>query len=408
MGYISIEEVYKRIQEKDMSIFFTKLDIPNKKQNIVRKRGGDLAKSLFIYFCIKKQISFAKQSAFTNAANNLYLFKEYHNLTIFNDYVGVISISLALLSDNETLISNIANAGKDIDIPRKNKGSLNLMLQCAMRDDIEGLKEAMDVYEKYAIKKEWDELQVAFYKAYIDQDESRIKEVLTKLETPNLKRQSIFYKEFIDDYLSVLTTAYLKLCWRKGMEIHIDSPTVPMEMMPIAPLDHYEVEYPYLKGWEKEDKSPFPSPTVEKIYEEVGPYPTSNPTLRSKFVSIDTVRETVDRFCPKHTKEEKDALTVMIWEAYTDPEHFDYNHKDYVQKNASWPDTNKNEDQVMEARPFWSELTEYDDEGYFRYCTSFIVMGEMNITPDEVDAYLLHMKENMDKKDGSFFKKLFS
>ncbi len=348
-----------------------------------------------------------KGSYFSIGVMALDLVKREDYIPLYYNNNGIKAYCFTLMSDNELLIEKLAHVGNDLDIPRRNKGSLNLMLQCAMRDDIQALTEAMAVYEKYAVKKRWDELQLEFYRTYIDRDEERVKDVLTELETPKLRRQSIFYREFIDDYLSILTAAYLKMCWRNGMEIQIDSPTVPMAMMPVEPLETYEVAYPYLEGWESEEWETAEPKKEEKVYEAVGPYPSRNPSLRSKFVSQETVRKVVDHFCPKHTVKDKERLCDFIWEAYTNPKQFDLTHEQYVRKHASFPVTNKQGTQVLEAMPFWSELTEYDDEGYFRYCNHFIIMNEMNIEHDKVETMLDSIKTDLDNK-GGFLKKLFS
>jgi hypothetical protein len=177
--------------------------------------------------------------------------------------------------------------------------------------------------------------------------------------------------------------------------------------MPVEPLETYEVAYPYLEGWESEEWETAEPKKEEKVYEAVGPYPSRNPSLRSKFVSQETVRKVVDHFCPKHTVKDKERLCDFIWEAYTNPKQFDLTHEQYVRKHASFPVTNKQGTQVLEAMPFWSELTEYDDEGYFRYCNHFIIMNEMNIEHDKVETMLDSIKTDLDNK-GGFLKKLFS
>jgi hypothetical protein len=85
-------------------------------------------------------------------------------------------------------------------------------------------------------------------------------------------------------------------------------------------------------------------------------------------------------------------LTALIWEAYTDPKNFDMKHVEYVRKNACSDHVLPSGESVLESRPFWSELTEYDDEGFFRYCNHFILMNEMNVDPDEVESYLSELK----------------
>jgi len=54
----------------------------------------------------------------------------------------------------------------------------------------------------------------------------------------------------LEDFISYLGTLETKICWYRGIQIEIDHPLVPMELMPIEPLDHYDDVYDFLKpGW---------------------------------------------------------------------------------------------------------------------------------------------------------------
>jgi hypothetical protein len=47
-------------------------------------------------------------------------------------------------------------------------------------------------------------------------------------------------------FFSIDTAGFCKLAWLKGYEIDLHSSLVPIELMPIRPLDHYEY-YDFLK-----------------------------------------------------------------------------------------------------------------------------------------------------------------
>ncbi|MCA8352437.1 MULTISPECIES: contact-dependent inhibition immunity protein BcpI [Burkholderia] len=54
----------------------------------------------------------------------------------------------------------------------------------------------------------------------------------------------------LENFISYLGTLETKICWRRGIQIEIDHPLVPMELMPVKPLDHYDDVYDFLKpGW---------------------------------------------------------------------------------------------------------------------------------------------------------------
>jgi Immunity protein 49 len=53
-----------------------------------------------------------------------------------------------------------------------------------------------------------------------------------------------------EDLMSFLGCLEAKLCWFKGIRVQIDSPLVPMELMPDRPLEHYDDVYDFLQpGW---------------------------------------------------------------------------------------------------------------------------------------------------------------
>ena len=39
-----------------------------------------------------------------------------------------------------------------------------------------------------------------------------------------------------------------KLCWLKGIEVEIDHPLFPMELLPLKPLEHYDDVYDFLSS----------------------------------------------------------------------------------------------------------------------------------------------------------------
>lgn len=53
-----------------------------------------------------------------------------------------------------------------------------------------------------------------------------------------------------EDFMSFLGCLEAKLCWLKGIPVQIDSPLVPMALMPVQPLEHYDDVYDFLQpGW---------------------------------------------------------------------------------------------------------------------------------------------------------------
>ena len=49
------------------------------------------------------------------------------------------------------------------------------------------------------------------------------------------------------EYISIPALGYAKLAWLKGMEIEIDHPLIPKELLPYRPLENYVDSYGFLK-----------------------------------------------------------------------------------------------------------------------------------------------------------------
>jgi len=84
-----------------------------------------------------------------------------------------------------------------------------------------------------------------FFSLLIKQDklalEKHILNISVKAKTDDPK---------ISDCMCYLGTLQTKLCWFRGIPVEIDSPLVPMELMPIQPLKHYDDVYDFLApGW---------------------------------------------------------------------------------------------------------------------------------------------------------------
>ena len=44
-----------------------------------------------------------------------------------------------------------------------------------------------------------------------------------------------------------IVDGYTKLAWRKGIEVEVNSPLISKELLPIQPLDKYEIPYDFLR-----------------------------------------------------------------------------------------------------------------------------------------------------------------
>lgn len=182
----------------------------------------------------------------------------------FNDdqlSFGLGFTSYPILSDNDELIERYSKLryqawGK---MPGMNENVLNgksdiwsNTVQLFMANDNKGVERNLDIIESITLKKlpkNQQELIIDFdfFKALYTGNKSKIEEVLDKLLSPKIhKKRNI--NDILAQYISLPALGYAKLAWRKGIEVEVNSPLVPKELLPIQPLDNYEIPYEFLKG----------------------------------------------------------------------------------------------------------------------------------------------------------------
>ncbi|MDR0814353.1 MAG: immunity 49 family protein, partial [Bacteroidales bacterium] len=84
-----------------------------------------------------------------------------------------------------------------------------------------------------------------FYKALYANDKARMEEILKKMTSPQFHKKRND-NPILSQYISLPALGYAKLAWRKGIEVEVNSPLIPKELLPIKPLEKYEIPYEFL------------------------------------------------------------------------------------------------------------------------------------------------------------------
>jgi hypothetical protein len=156
-----------------------------------------------------------------------------------------------LLSDSPSAIdafSKIATPELTRDSNRPITARFHVyMLQLAIRDENLLLAAAIKKIAENG-KSPWRELSAQgrdFYSLLLARDKFGLERLI--------QEGAVEHKQGdvrIEMFLSGLSTIQAKICWLKGIPVEIDSPWVPMRLMPVCPLAHYDDEYEFLKpGW---------------------------------------------------------------------------------------------------------------------------------------------------------------
>lgn len=214
--------------------------------------------SFSINYINEKSILNAKQSFNNCALLDIYRLNRFNDR--FFDY-GLHHISYAILSDNEALIQPYAklryqrgiNAEMSMD-EMVAIGELPIWcntVQFFMANDDEGVERNLNIIEiktlpKLSKKEEGLKDDYEFYKALYSSDRAKMEEVLDKLVSPKIHKKRND-NPILNQYVSLPALGYAKLAWRKGIEADVNSPLVPKELLPIQPLDQYDIPYEFLK-----------------------------------------------------------------------------------------------------------------------------------------------------------------
>lgn len=160
-------------------------------------------------------------------------------------------ILYALLSDNPALIDTLSK----LEPPYYMEGRSNPlhsefrthMYQLAIQGEYEVLQAKVERLAKNGRKKE-RELPAQgkdFFSLLMHGDKQGLEDLIG--QHARVKAQNPLF----EDFMCFQGTLEAKLCWFKGIPVQIDSPLLPMGLMQVEPLAHYDDVYDFLQpGWE--------------------------------------------------------------------------------------------------------------------------------------------------------------
>lgn len=165
-----------------------------------------------------------------------------------------------LLTDNENLIkiySTLTTVNDNdhhkslleaINYPKE--GHFNVLrFQAVLRQDWNKVNQMKEIFHgKVKNPKNFEIWEMDFYVALQNKDANSAQQIIYEYLHPNIHQylNQHLVEEFNGDIWSHHPVMFTKLAWMNGLEIEIDNPLVPMELMPIKPLEHYDYYYDFL------------------------------------------------------------------------------------------------------------------------------------------------------------------
>lgn len=140
------------------------------------------------------------------------------------------------------------------------------MYQLALRDEHDALRAKIAIAAQKSGKKLRENFASGqdFFSLLLNRDKKALEELITKSANEwqsIIKRGGETGTPLSENLMASVAMQYAKLCWLKRIEVQIDHPLIPMGLLPIKPLDHYDHVYDFLSP----DWVPPPQNVFEKI-----------------------------------------------------------------------------------------------------------------------------------------------
>ncbi|MEO9510625.1 MAG: immunity 49 family protein [Flavobacteriaceae bacterium] len=222
---------------------------------------SDLYSDLGYYFLIKNDLTKSKISFSTGAYIDMYLTRNYNKshsrFLEFDIPRGLFPV----FTDNKPMIdmysklhyqkSENAELSMDEMVLQGESAVWCNTIQFFMANDNEGIERNLNIIETLTLPKlpkNQQELKIdyEFYKALLSKDKSKCEELLEQLVSSKIHKKRND-NAVLSKYVSQPALGYAKLAWRQGLEVEVNSPLIPKEILPIEPLDNYEIPYDFLK-----------------------------------------------------------------------------------------------------------------------------------------------------------------
>lgn len=148
----------------------------------------------------------------------------------------------ALFSDHPELVATMASMETQELISSRNNSlypSFILHLwQLAILGDYEALQIKIQKLAQHGRKK--DRKNIDFFTLLIKGDKAALEQLIH--EEASIRSAD----PLIENFMAFFACMESKICWLRGIEVQINHPLVPMELMPIKPLEHYDDSYDFL------------------------------------------------------------------------------------------------------------------------------------------------------------------
>jgi len=241
---ISLEQLYSNSLEQEKQLLIKCSTLENLKDIggfSLSLSSKNLSKFLY-YFFKEKDIYKSKQSLYTYSKC-----LEFRSENSKKSNPIIQRVFYLLLSDSLELINSFKNWEFNNHDYWLARGALVIVIQEILKGNYLKADELLYKFEKSHKKYPLKETDSAILKAIINKDKKEVEELLEFLLLPKNHTKVNDALMLSTKLFSLHATGFAKLAWLKGIEVKIDNPLLPMELLPIKPNEEYFIEYDFLK-----------------------------------------------------------------------------------------------------------------------------------------------------------------
>ncbi len=247
-----IEKLYLQAKESFNKSALSWIKVPKTNNSTADFLAYDQQIFAEYFFFHEKNLNLAKQAYYSAACLMKFVYSNYRNDTYPHADIAfrIDRITMTLLSDHPKIIYNLGNSVTNRLAKQAARGATNFTILAIIRDDLTTISEQISLLTKNHLSKKtrkWVQPEIDFFSAYLAKDQqgmtNAIYSMLKSKKYIHISRAFMRGERRID----IPAIAYAKLAWLKGYKIEIDHPMIPMDFLPIHPLDHYADELPFLK-----------------------------------------------------------------------------------------------------------------------------------------------------------------
>lgn len=224
-------------------ILLEKIKKSEQKHLFIGSLLGENYRRAWYFLFVEKDLQKAKQCFYLHGK----IYEYMCNVREVDIILGMAEdATYTLLSDSKELIQSFTTwRYNDYDKFIKKGESKHIIQLIAAKEDekaLELIEVFFDKHKKYPFK----EIDGNILKAILEKDKTKIEELLNILLLPkNHKRRNNIYP-LRRDILSFPALGFAKLAWFRGVEVEIENPLIPKELLPIKPNEKYENTYEFL------------------------------------------------------------------------------------------------------------------------------------------------------------------